>query len=75
MNMPELKSEKIQDEMNAAAVSAATVGISLADHRRLTPRSRIDLCFSVWQDETEDDECQPYDSGGSWTNTPDITLY
>ena len=29
----------------------------------------------VWQPEVGDDGCFPYDNGGSWPNSPDITLY
>lgn len=30
---------------------------------------------NVWQPEVGDDGCFPYDNGGSWPNSPDITLY
>jgi len=30
---------------------------------------------NVWQNEVGDDGCRPYDNGGAWPATPDITLY
>jgi hypothetical protein len=30
---------------------------------------------NVWQNEVGDDGCHPYDNGGSWPGTPDVTLY
>lgn len=39
------------------------------------PNAYIDTGGNVWQPESGDDGCHPYDNGGAWPNTPDITLY
>lgn len=39
------------------------------------PNPYTDANGNVWQPEVGDDGCHPYDNGGTWPNTPDITLY
>jgi hypothetical protein len=39
------------------------------------PNPYTDTNGNVWQNKTGDDGCLPYDNGGTWPNTPDITLY
>jgi Malectin domain len=39
------------------------------------PNPYTDTNGNVWQPEVGDDGCHPYDNGGAWPNTPDITLY
>ena len=63
------------DSMVAASLTltvlpAGTIRLVLGQ-----PKAYTDTNGNVWQAEVGDDSCRPYDNGGTWPNSADITLY
>lgn len=56
--------------MTLTVLPAGTIFLVLGQ-----PNAYIDTSGNVWQPEVGDDGCHPYDNGGAWPSTPDITLY
>ena len=56
--------------MTLTVLPAGTIFLVLGQ-----PNAYTDTSGNVWQPEVGDDGCHPYDNGGAWPNTPDITLY
>lgn len=63
-------------DSNVAASMAVTIFPSGSIYLVLgQPLPYTDTSGHVWQSETGDDGCHPYNNGGTWPNSMDITLY